>query len=89
MTCWPTLNGEWSVMSWALSAACEKRSSLSFKTWEVVSGAVEGLSSGLSGSMVGVLANNLSNGEIPSSLGVELRPHWIGGSSDGQSLVSS
>ena len=48
---------------------------------------MDGLSSGRMGSMVGVLANSLSNGEIPSSLGEELSPHCMAGSRDGQSLV--
>ena len=53
----------------------------------MVSGAMDGFSSGLSGSIVGVLANNLSYGEIPSSFGDEFRHHWIGGSREGQSFV--
>ena len=61
--------------------------SLSLITWELVSGVVDGLSSGLRGSIVGVLANRRSNGEMPSSLGVVFRPHCIGGSREGQSLV--
>ena len=74
-------------MSCSLSAAWENLINLSLRTWEVVSGAMDGFSSGLSGSIVGVLANSLSYGEIPSSLGEELRPHCIAGRREGQSLV--
>ena len=58
-------------------------------TCDADSGVDEGFSSGRRGNMVGVLANSLSNGEIPSSLGEVLSPHWMGGRRDGQSLESS
>ena len=75
MTCCPILYGACGETSWALSADCENRSSLSWMTWDADSGADDGLSSGRRGSIVGVLAKSLSNGEIPSSLGEVLSPH--------------
>ena len=62
---------------------------MSWITWDADSEADDGLSSGRKGSIVGVLANNLSNGEIPSSLGAVLSPHCMGGIREGQSLESS